>query len=129
MEALVESCCASSDVARSSDSASIIFSDRPVQHEDQDDGNQNKTATCESLRLVSIASNLQTGTPKFRRDRDVGGSTMQARFPLWKIFNRGGDMTQNSDMTEMSGEFAGRTPKFRHDRDVGRSMMQARFPL
>ena len=87
MEALVESCCASSDVARSSDSASIIFSDRPVQHEDQDDGNQNKTATCESRRLVSIASNLQTGTPKFRRDQDVGGSTMQARFPLWKIFN------------------------------------------
>ena len=87
MEALVESCCASSDVARSSDSASIIFSDRPVQHEDQDYGNQNKTATCESRRLVSIASNLQTGTPKFRRDRDVGGSTMQARFPLWKIFN------------------------------------------
>ena len=87
MEALVESCCASSDVARSSDSASIIFSDRPVQHEDQDDRNQNKTATCESRRLVSIASNLQTGTPKFRRDRDVGGSTMQARFPLWKIFN------------------------------------------
>ena len=88
MEALVESCCASSDVARSSDSASItVFSDRPVQHEDQDDGNQNRTATCESHRLVSIASNLQTGTPKFRRDRDVGGSTMQARFPLWKIFN------------------------------------------
>ena len=87
MEALVESCCASSDVARSSDSASIIFSDRPVQHEDQDDGNQNKTATCESRRLVSIASNLETGTPKFRRNRDVGGSTMQARFPLWKIFN------------------------------------------
>ena len=107
MEALVDSCCASSDVARSSDSASIIFSDRPVQHEDQDDGNQNKTATCESLRLVSIASNLQTGTPKFRRDRDVGGSTMQARFPLWKIFNRGGDEgfargpgLQNSDMTD-----------------------------
>ena len=87
MEALVDSCCASSDVARSSDSASIIFSDRSVQHEDQHDGNQNKTATCESLRLVSIASNLQTGTPKFRRDQDVGGSTMQARFPLWKIFN------------------------------------------
>ena len=87
MEALVDSCCASSDVARSSDSASIIFSDRSVQHEDQHDGNQNKTATCESRRLVSIASNLQTGTPKFRRDRDVGGSTMQARFPLWKIFN------------------------------------------
>ena len=80
MEALVESCCASSDVARSSDSASIIFSDRPVQHEDQDYGNQNKTATCESRRLVSIA-------PKFRHDRDVGRSMMQARFPLWKIFN------------------------------------------
>ena len=77
MEALVDSCCASSDVARSSDSASIIFSDRPVQHEDQDDGNQNKTT---SRRLVSIA-------PKFRHDRDVGRSMMQARFPLWKIFN------------------------------------------
>ena len=44
---------------------------------------------------------------KFRHDRDVGRSMMQARFPLWKIFNRGGDEgfarrpgLQNSDMTD-----------------------------
>ena len=44
---------------------------------------------------------------KFRHDRDVGRSMMQARFPLWKIFNRGGDEgfarrpgLQISDMTD-----------------------------
>ena len=60
---------------------------------------------------VSALENFQQG--RGRRVRLQTGT-------LWKIFNRGGDMTQNSDMTEMSGELVGRTPKFRHDRDVGR---------